>query len=120
MFVLVLSLFSFCISLPRLRSRRSSSAVCVQLIEDLRRELEHLQMFKLEAERPGRARSSSSGLSDFGSRTRELELEHEVRRLKQVETKTSDSIAFAACEKSLNFHMTAKGRFLQGEMLTVA
>ncbi|XP_023134266.2 rab11 family-interacting protein 4B isoform X1 [Amphiprion ocellaris] len=54
-----------------------------ELIEDLRRELEHLQLYKLEAERPGRSRSSSSGLADFNSRTREVELEHEVKRLKQ-------------------------------------
>ncbi|XP_042248178.1 rab11 family-interacting protein 4B isoform X3 [Thunnus albacares] len=54
-----------------------------ELIEDLRRELEHLQLFKLETERPGRSRSSSSSLSDFNSRTREVELEHEVKRLKQ-------------------------------------
>ncbi|XP_034387627.1 rab11 family-interacting protein 4B isoform X6 [Cyclopterus lumpus] len=54
-----------------------------ELIEDLRRELEHLQLFKLDAERTGRGRSSSSGLADFNSRTREVELEHEVKRLKQ-------------------------------------
>ncbi|XP_027138901.1 rab11 family-interacting protein 4B isoform X3 [Larimichthys crocea] len=54
-----------------------------ELIEDLRRELEHLQLFKLETERPGRSRSSSSGLADFNNRTREVELEHEVKRLKQ-------------------------------------
>ncbi|XP_062288405.1 rab11 family-interacting protein 4B isoform X1 [Scomber scombrus] len=54
-----------------------------ELIEDLRRELEHLQLFKLDAERPGRSRSSSSSLSDFSNRTREVELEHEVKRLKQ-------------------------------------
>ncbi|KAF3687537.1 Rab11 family-interacting protein 4A [Channa argus] len=58
-----------------------------ELIEDLRRELEHLQLFKLEAERPGRARSSSSSLSDFSSRTREVELEHETKRLKQENQK---------------------------------
>lgn len=58
-----------------------------ELIEDLRRELEHLQLFKLEAERPGRSRSSSSGLTDFSSRTREVELEHEVKRLKQENQK---------------------------------
>lgn len=46
-------------------------------------------MFKLETERPGRGRSSSSGLSDFSSRTREVELEHEVKRLKQVAMKSS-------------------------------
>ncbi|XP_070830476.1 rab11 family-interacting protein 4B isoform X3 [Chaetodon trifascialis] len=54
-----------------------------ELIEDLRRELEHLQLFKLETERPSRSRSSSSGLADFTSRSREVELEHEVKRLKQ-------------------------------------
>lgn len=68
-------------------------------------------MFKLETERPGRGRSSSSGLSDFSSRTRELELEHEVKRLKQVET---------ACVKSFNLHVKAKRMFLQGEMLKLA
>uniref|UniRef100_A0A8C2WJV7 RAB11 family interacting protein 4 (class II) b n=1 Tax=Cyclopterus lumpus TaxID=8103 RepID=A0A8C2WJV7_CYCLU len=58
-----------------------------ELIEDLRRELEHLQLFKLDAERTGRGRSSSSGLADFNSRTREVELEHEVKRLKQENQK---------------------------------
>ncbi|XP_026158673.1 rab11 family-interacting protein 4B isoform X2 [Mastacembelus armatus] len=58
-----------------------------ELIEDLRRELEHLQLFKLEAERPGRSHSSSSSLPDFSSRTREVELEHEVKRLKQENQK---------------------------------
>ncbi|XP_061839735.1 rab11 family-interacting protein 4B isoform X2 [Nerophis lumbriciformis] len=54
-----------------------------ELMEDLRRELEHLQLFKLEAERPGRSRSSSSSLADYNNRTREMELEYEVKRLKQ-------------------------------------
>ncbi|XP_070830512.1 rab11 family-interacting protein 4B isoform X7 [Chaetodon trifascialis] len=58
-----------------------------ELIEDLRRELEHLQLFKLETERPSRSRSSSSGLADFTSRSREVELEHEVKRLKQENQK---------------------------------
>ncbi|TDH16060.1 hypothetical protein EPR50_G00015910 [Perca flavescens] len=61
-----------------------------ELIEDLRRELEHLQLFKLETERPGRSRSSSSGLADFNSRTREVELEHEVKRLKQENQKLKE------------------------------
>ncbi|CAL9700393.1 unnamed protein product [Knipowitschia caucasica] len=52
------------------------------LIEDLRRELEHLQLFKMETERPGRGRSSST-LSEFSCRTRDVELEHEAKRLKQ-------------------------------------
>ncbi|KAM4603568.1 rab11 family-interacting protein 4B [Polymixia lowei] len=58
-----------------------------ELIEDLRRELEHLQLFKLETEKPGRGRSSSSSLADFNTRTREMELEHEVKRLKQENQK---------------------------------
>ncbi|XP_055991136.1 rab11 family-interacting protein 3 isoform X2 [Sorex fumeus] len=53
-----------------------------ELIEDLRKQLEHLQLFKLEAEQR-RGRSSSSGLQHYNSRTRESELEQEVRRLKQ-------------------------------------
>ncbi|XP_054990735.1 rab11 family-interacting protein 3 isoform X2 [Sorex araneus] len=53
-----------------------------ELIEDLRKQLEHLQLFKLEAEQR-RGRSGSSGLQHYNSRTRESELEQEVRRLKQ-------------------------------------
>lgn len=55
-----------------------------QLIEDLRKELEHLQLYKLECERPGRGRNSSSSLSEFNAKTREAEMEHEIKRLKQV------------------------------------
>lgn len=40
-------------------------------------------MYKLDCERPGRGRSSS-GLGEFNARAREVELEHEVKRLKQV------------------------------------
>ncbi|XP_006894918.1 PREDICTED: rab11 family-interacting protein 3 [Elephantulus edwardii] len=53
-----------------------------ELIEDLRKQLEHLQLFKLEAEQR-RGRSNSAGLQEYHSRTRESELEQEVRRLKQ-------------------------------------
>ncbi|KAG7227672.1 hypothetical protein INR49_029433 [Caranx melampygus] len=66
----------------RLQFQKEKEAM-QELIEDLRRELEHLQVFKLEAERPGRSRTSSSSLPDFNSKTREVELEHEVKRLKQ-------------------------------------
>ncbi|XP_053088174.1 rab11 family-interacting protein 4B isoform X3 [Pangasianodon hypophthalmus] len=54
-----------------------------ELIEELRRELEHLQLYKLEVERVGRIRRSSISLSDFSTRTRENELEQEMKRLKQ-------------------------------------
>lgn len=60
--------------------------MCMQLIEDLRRELEHLQLFKLETEKPGRGRSAA-GLSEYNAKTREIELEHEAKRLKQVQWK---------------------------------
>ncbi|KAL2087127.1 hypothetical protein ACEWY4_018186 [Coilia grayii] len=58
-----------------------------ELIEELRRELEHLQYYKLEAERLGRTRSSSISFSDYNSRSREAELELEVKRLKQENQK---------------------------------
>ncbi|XP_064819947.1 rab11 family-interacting protein 4A-like isoform X2 [Oncorhynchus masou masou] len=58
-----------------------------ELIEDLRRELEHLQLFKLETEKPGHGHSSSSGLTEFNAKTREMELEHEVKRHKQENLK---------------------------------
>ncbi|XP_058891634.1 rab11 family-interacting protein 3-like isoform X4 [Acipenser ruthenus] len=52
------------------------------MIEDLRKQLEFLQLYKLEAEaRCGH--SASAGLQEYNSRTREAELEQEVRRLKQ-------------------------------------
>uniref|UniRef100_A0A671M113 Rab11 family-interacting protein 4A n=1 Tax=Sinocyclocheilus anshuiensis TaxID=1608454 RepID=A0A671M113_9TELE len=60
-----------------------------ELIEDLRRELEHLQLFKLEAEKPGRGRNAA-GLSEYNAKTREIELEHEVKRLKQENHKLRD------------------------------
>ncbi|XP_014445591.1 rab11 family-interacting protein 4 isoform X2 [Tupaia chinensis] len=61
-----------------------------ELIEDLRKELEHLQMYKLDCERPGRGRGASSGLGEFSARAREVELEHEVKRLKQENYKLRD------------------------------
>lgn len=57
--------------------------VASQLIEDLRKQLEHLQLLRLEMEQR-RGRSSSLGLQEYNSRARESELEQEVRRLKQV------------------------------------
>lgn len=53
-----------------------------ELIEDLRKQLEHLQLFKLEAEQR-RGRSSGAGLQEYSSRARESALEQEVRRLEQ-------------------------------------
>ncbi|XP_069808420.1 rab11 family-interacting protein 4 isoform X2 [Dendropsophus ebraccatus] len=61
-----------------------------ELIEDLRKELEHLQIYRLDCERSGRGRSSSSGLYEFNVKTRESELEQEIRRLKQDNQKLRD------------------------------
>ncbi|NXP74887.1 RFIP3 protein, partial [Ramphastos sulfuratus] len=54
-----------------------------ELIEDLRKQLEHLQLFKLEAEQRRGRSSSSMGLQEYNSRTRETELEQEIKQLKQ-------------------------------------
>ena len=54
-----------------------------QLIEDLRKQLEHLQLYKLEAEAK-RGRTPGAGLQEYQTRTREAELEQEIKRLKQV------------------------------------
>lgn len=62
---------------------RAHPAAALQLIEDLRKQLEHLQLFKLEAEQR-RGRSSGAGLQEYSSRARESALEQEVRRLEQV------------------------------------
>ncbi|XP_076608194.1 rab11 family-interacting protein 4A isoform X1 [Chaetodon auriga] len=55
-----------------------------ELIDDLRRELEYLQCFKLELEHPGQGK----GLSEYNART--IEMEHEVKRLKQENHKLRD------------------------------
>ncbi|XP_063312258.1 rab11 family-interacting protein 4 isoform X2 [Pelobates fuscus] len=60
-----------------------------ELIEDLRKELEHLQIYKIDCER-GRGRSVSSGLCEFNSKTREMELEQEIRKLKLDNQKLRD------------------------------
>ncbi|KAM6966395.1 rab11 family-interacting protein 4A isoform 1-T1 [Tautogolabrus adspersus] len=57
-----------------------------ELIDDLRRELEYLQCFKLEMEHPGKGKS----LSELNARTREMEMENEVKRLKQENFKLRD------------------------------
>uniref|UniRef100_A0A3P9KQ88 RAB11 family interacting protein 3 (class II) n=1 Tax=Oryzias latipes TaxID=8090 RepID=A0A3P9KQ88_ORYLA len=53
-----------------------------ELIEDLRKQLEHLQLYKLEAEAK-RGRTPAAGLQEYQTRTREAELEQEIKRLKQ-------------------------------------
>lgn len=68
-----------------------------QLIEDLRKQLEHLQLYKLEAEAK-RGRTPGAGLQEYQTRTREAELEQEIRRLKQVVHPVLTSASgFSAC-----------------------
>uniref|UniRef100_A0A665V5I6 RAB11 family interacting protein 3 n=1 Tax=Echeneis naucrates TaxID=173247 RepID=A0A665V5I6_ECHNA len=65
------------------RHQSQKEKECTQeLIEDLRKQLEHLQLYKLEAEAK-RGRSPSAGLQEYQTRTREAELEQEIKRLKQ-------------------------------------
>ncbi|XP_062848732.1 rab11 family-interacting protein 3 isoform X3 [Trichomycterus rosablanca] len=53
-----------------------------ELIEDLRKQLELLQLFKLEME-ARHGRSPAAGLQEYNTHMRENELEQEIRRLKQ-------------------------------------
>uniref|UniRef100_A0A8B9KDH3 RAB11 family interacting protein 3 n=1 Tax=Astyanax mexicanus TaxID=7994 RepID=A0A8B9KDH3_ASTMX len=53
-----------------------------EVIEDLRKQLEHLQLFKLETE-ARRGRLPGAGLQEYNTHMRENELEQEIRRLKQ-------------------------------------
>ncbi|KAM9336627.1 rab11 family-interacting protein 3 [Symphorus nematophorus] len=65
------------------RHQNQKEKECTQeLIEDLRKQLEHLQLYKLEAEAK-RGRLPGAGLQEYQTRTREAELEQEIKRLKQ-------------------------------------
>ncbi|XP_056392428.1 rab11 family-interacting protein 3 isoform X2 [Hyla sarda] len=55
---------------------------CQEVIEELRRELEQTQLLRLEMEQR-LGLGNSTALQEYNSRTRESELEQEVRRLKQ-------------------------------------
>lgn len=72
-----------------------------QLIEDLRKQLEHLQLYKLEAEAK-KGRSPGAGLQEYQTRTREAELEQEIKRLKQV-THTFFPASLHFCASSFAF-----------------
>ncbi|KAG7492047.1 hypothetical protein MATL_G00010360 [Megalops atlanticus] len=65
------------------RHKSQKEKECTQeLIEDLRKQLEQLQLYKLEMEAKS-GRSPGAGLQEYQNRTREQELEQEIRRLKQ-------------------------------------
>ncbi|XP_073416420.1 uncharacterized protein [Dendrobates tinctorius] len=55
---------------------------CQEVIEELRRELEQTQLLRLEMEQRMGV-GNSAALQEYNSRTKEAELEQEVRRLKQ-------------------------------------
>lgn len=78
----------------------------LQLIEDLRKQLEHLQLYKLEVEAKS-GRSPSAGLQEYQNRTREAELEQEVRRLKQVRSREQAHTARCGrrSDSDLNSHV---------------
>ncbi|KAG9476743.1 hypothetical protein GDO78_002243 [Eleutherodactylus coqui] len=62
--------------------QQSEKERCQEVIEELRRELEQTQLLRLEMEQR-MGLGNSAALQEYNSRTREAELEHEVRRLKQ-------------------------------------
>ncbi|XP_077391808.1 rab11 family-interacting protein 4A isoform X1 [Festucalex cinctus] len=57
-----------------------------ELIDDLRRELDYLKLFRMEMEHPGK----SKGLSEHNTKPREMEMEQEVKKLKQENHKLRD------------------------------
>ncbi|XP_048411105.1 rab11 family-interacting protein 4-like isoform X2 [Stegostoma tigrinum] len=57
--------------------------VMQELIEDLRKELEYLQLYKLEVEKPGWSRGPACTAFELTFRNKELELEYEAKHLKQ-------------------------------------
>ncbi|XP_043540714.1 rab11 family-interacting protein 4B, partial [Chiloscyllium plagiosum] len=61
----------------------SLSLSLLQLIEDLRKELEYLQLYKLEVETPGWSRAPSCTTIELTFRNKEMELEYEAKHLKQ-------------------------------------
>ncbi|XP_072415143.1 rab11 family-interacting protein 4-like isoform X2 [Chiloscyllium punctatum] len=54
-----------------------------ELIEDLRKELEYLQLYKLDVEMPGWSRAPSCPTIELTFRNKEMELEYEAKHLKQ-------------------------------------
>ena len=87
-----------------------------QLIEDLRKQLEHLQLYKLEAE-ARRGRSPSAGLQEYQSRTREAELEQEVRRLKQVRSPCRVPLGAQILQGSFRRTQILQGSFKRTQIL---
>uniref|UniRef100_A0A8C4QLQ3 FIP-RBD domain-containing protein n=1 Tax=Eptatretus burgeri TaxID=7764 RepID=A0A8C4QLQ3_EPTBU len=99
-----------------------------ELIEDLRKQLEYLQMFRLEVERGGRGRGPGAGLQEYTARTRESELEQEVRRLRQDNRRLRDSneelngqiISVSLHEAKNLFSAAAKSHSLAAEIDSVS
>ncbi|XP_054616650.1 rab11 family-interacting protein 4A isoform X2 [Dunckerocampus dactyliophorus] len=51
----------------------------LELVDDLRKELDYLQLFQMEMENPGKGRE----LCEYNGKPREVEMEHDVNKLKQ-------------------------------------
>ncbi|XP_040212480.1 rab11 family-interacting protein 3 isoform X3 [Rana temporaria] len=65
-----------------LHKQQTEKERCQEIIEELRRELEQMQLIRLEMEQK-MGLGNGAALQEYNSRTREAELEQEVRRLKQ-------------------------------------
>ncbi|XP_061701642.1 rab11 family-interacting protein 4A isoform X2 [Syngnathoides biaculeatus] len=61
------------------REFRKEKEAMQELIDDLRRELDYLQLFMMEMEHPGKSKS----LSEHNSKPWEMEMEQDVKKLKQ-------------------------------------
>lgn len=86
------------------RHQSQKEKECTQeLIEDLRKQLEHLQLYKLEAEAK-RGRTPGAGLQEYQTRTREAELEQEIKRLKQVAHLNFLPLHSLLCSVSFLYH----------------
>lgn len=91
-----------------------------ELIEDLRKQLEHLQLFKLEAEQR-RGRSSSVGLQEYHSRARESELEQEDNRnLKEQNDELNGQIINLSIQGAKNLFSTSFSESLAAEISSVS
>ncbi|XP_061701643.1 rab11 family-interacting protein 4A isoform X3 [Syngnathoides biaculeatus] len=68
------------------REFRKEKEAMQELIDDLRRELDYLQLFMMEMEHPGKSKS----LSEHNSKPWEMEMEQDVKKLKQENHKLRD------------------------------
>ncbi|XP_037670042.1 rab11 family-interacting protein 3 isoform X2 [Choloepus didactylus] len=107
------------LSHERHRFRRDREAA-QELIEDLRKQLEQLQLFKLEVEQR-RGRSSSAGLQEYNSRARESELEQEDNRsLKEQNDELNGHIINLSIQGARSLFSTSFSESLAAEISSVS